>query len=52
VEELQLEAVLAVGLIEVFLVIALGTENGDFHDALSADIDVVKLQQLEVLSTG
>ena len=52
VEELQLEAVLAVGLIEVFLVVALGTENGDSHGALSADNDVVKLQQIVTVITG
>ena len=52
VEELQFITVLAVGLIEVLFVVALGTENGDSHGALSADNDVVKLQQMLVVITG
>ncbi len=52
VEELQFITVLAVGLIEVLFVVALGTENGDSHGVLSADNDVVKLQQIWGVITG
>ena len=52
VEELQIETVLGVGLVEMFLVVALGTENGDSHGALSAENDVVKLQQIVTVITG
>ncbi len=36
IEKLQIEAVLAVGLVEMLFVIALGTEYGDFHGMCSA----------------